>query len=316
MDVSDGWGPDLSKIPQQAEQIPNIELQQIYDRCFAQDDIQYGNLKRLAELLTRNPLPHRHDGYVQIHYIEAGSFELWLDSVRHEADGPAIFLTPQGVPHAFSLTDNARGHVLTLRQDVVEGILKSDPETAGYLPLVPFCERIGGAGERRNLALCFHLLREEMANAEPGGRVAMEGAVRLLLAKALRYQPLGDRGHERSSGDLAIYRRFLGLVESGFKMHATIPLIARDMGVSEWRLNKAVKACANTSPKVIVHRRILQEARSQLAFTDANIGEISDFLGFSEIGYFSRFFVGKTGMSPSAYRSQIRQGAISRKSPK
>jgi AraC family transcriptional activator of pobA len=60
------------------------------------------------------------------------------------------------------------------------------------------------------------------------------------------------------------------------------------------------------SPLEVVHDRIIKEANRKLAYTRWPIAEISERLGFNDLGYFSRFYRQKTGETPTDYRARIR----------
>ena len=46
----------------------------------------------------------------------------------------------------------------------------------------------------------------------------------------------------------------------------------------------------------------LEAACNMLKFSDRKIGEISDYLSFGSLNYFSRIFTKHMGMSPKEYR--------------
>ncbi len=51
------------------------------------------------------------------------------------------------------------------------------------------------------------------------------------------------------------------------------------------------------------------EARRNLQYTRMTITQLSDYLGFSDAAYFSRFFRRYSGMSPKAFRETIKNNA-------
>ncbi|KRV81465.1 hypothetical protein AO738_21470 [Pseudomonas citronellolis] len=51
-------------------------------------------------------------------------------------------------------------------------------------------------------------------------------------------------------------------------------------------------------------RRLVLEAKRELAHSRQSIKAIAHDLGFSDVGYFSRFFRKHTRLSPSEFRSQ------------
>lgn len=298
-------------IPDQASAIPSIDLAEIQGRSFNNHDIQYGTITALSDILGRSPIAHRHDNYLQIHHVTKGSFELFNDTRRTEARGPAIFVTPAAVPHAFAFSLDAGGHVLTLSQHLVRRILERDRSLPGPEELAPFCIEFTSADQlavHARLSTLYGLLELELEESTRGGQAACEGLVQSILALTLGIQP-GDGGEPVSvpHQQLPLYRRFLGLVEQHYRDHRPVTFFAQLMGLTEWHLFELVHACGSTTPKSLLRDRLLQEAKRQLAFSTASVKEVAAHLGFSDTAYFCRFFKMKLGTTPSAYRKQMQQ---------
>jgi AraC family transcriptional activator of pobA len=56
----------------------------------------------------------------------------------------------------------------------------------------------------------------------------------------------------------------------------------------------------------VLHHRLMLEARRNLQYTGMTIAQLSDYLGFSDSTYFSRFFRRYSGVSPKAFRNSIK----------
>ncbi len=295
----------------EAGMIPDIDLGAIYDPRFVSEDIQYGTLRALAELLGRTPLPHRHDDFVQVHFIECGSFELQLDAVFERGEGPAVFLTPPATPHAFTLSNEARGHVLTVRQSLLWKLAQEDPDLPGPLDIAPFCSMLrGAAGQRlrRELALYFGLLAREFEHGRAGAPSARAALAGLALTTALRTNREQAPRRDEVPGDLRTYRRYLQLIDLNVARHLPIVWYARALGVTESKLHDVCRSCAGGPPKAVLRGRVLHEARRQLVFSAASIKEVAAWLGFKDVAYFCRLFKRWTGLTPSEYRALGRGG--------
>jgi AraC family 4-hydroxyphenylacetate 3-monooxygenase operon regulatory protein len=297
---------------------PNIDLGAIYDRRYVSDDIQYGTLRALAELLGRAPLPHRHDDFIQIHLIEWGEFELQLDGAFETARGPAVFLTPPATPHAFTLSPEAHGHVLTVRQALLWRYSGTDDTLPSPLAIRPFCAELTGPDGirlRRELTLYFNLLQREFEQDRPGSKAAREALAGLILATTLRIDHSGAAPRGEPPGDLRIYRRYLQLIDLNVTRHLPIVFYARELNVTEDKLHQVCRACAGRPPKVILRDRVLHEARRQLVFSAASVKQVAAWLGFKDVAYFCRLFKLVTGVTPSEYRAAARDGAGGESAP-
>lgn len=58
------------------------------------------------------------------------------------------------------------------------------------------------------------------------------------------------------------------------------------------------------TPMAVINARLVLEAKRELAHSRQSIKAIAHDLGFSDVGYFSRFFRKHTRLSPSEFRGQ------------
>ena len=100
-------------------QIANIDISKEYDESLGTDDVHYQSFARMAAFFGRHMLPHRHEQYFQMHFLNSGQIELQLDDHRYSVEAPLFVLTPPSVPHAFITESDADGHVLTVREDLI-----------------------------------------------------------------------------------------------------------------------------------------------------------------------------------------------------
>ena len=57
----------------------------------------------------------------------------------------------------------------------------------------------------------------------------------------------------------------------------------------------------------MIHDRLLLESKRNLVYTSMSVKEVSNLLGFSDPGYFARFFARHAGMPPSEFRASSRE---------
>ena len=92
-------------------------------------------------------------------------------------------------------------------------------------------------------------------------------------------------------------------INNNFDKELSLNSIAQLFHVSKYHLSHVFKENMNISiTDYILHRRI-GEAQSKLLETDYSISQISDYVGFSNIGYFDRQFKKIVGMTPNEYRN-------------
>jgi len=115
---------ELSKV-QFEDHIPNIDLGKSYDQRYIDTDIHYESLEKLANFFGRNMPIHHHDRFYQLHVILTGTIHVNLDEKSYVVQAPMFFLTPPTIPHAFITDKHAKGHVITVRQQVVWTLMES-----------------------------------------------------------------------------------------------------------------------------------------------------------------------------------------------
>ena len=85
----------------------------------------------------------------------------------------------------------------------------------------------------------------------------------------------------------------------------TIQFYADKMNITERRLNKATESVLGMGAKDLITQRIIEEAKRLLRYSDSDIKEISDSLGFSGSQNFSNFFMNHTEIRPKDFRKSV-----------
>lgn len=98
----------------------------------------------------------------------------------------------------------------------------------------------------------------------------------------------------------------LSVIHSNINNKIDLEFISLATGYSYERIRKIIRQNFDVNLKVLVNQIKVNKAKILLRETDMNISEISEFLGFSRIGYFSDVFNSIVGMRPIDYISSIR----------
>lgn len=294
--------------------IPNIDLGRTFDLRYEDEEVHYEALSRLADFFGRNMAAHRHDRVFQLHLLTRGEVRLSLDERFYHCRAPLFFLTPPSVTHAFLISDDARGHVLSVRQQLIWRLFKSDPGGLLEARLAqPICSELdGGAEEKSRLLNYFSLLSREFSTRSVGRALNLQALTRLLFVTLARLPavtpPLapGASGRALRQLDVQLFQDFNQLIEAHFRQRWTLPQYAAALKLTEPRLNDICRRVADRSSKGLVHDRVLQEAKRHLLFSAVSVAEIAFDLGFKDVSYFSRFFRLHTALAPGEWRAQAR----------
>ncbi len=148
-------------------------------------------------------------------------------------------------------------------------------------------------------AVAADLVREAAA-PEPDRFVLLASTVLLMhhIAKA------GTRTDEPVSlAQAEVLRMFRAELESCYTETRSVSDYARRIGTSTKTLSRATAGLTGVSPKELIDRRVVLEARRLLAHSTESASSIGTMLGFSEPTNFTKFFARHTGVSPQEFRA-------------
>lgn len=104
-----------------------------------------------------------------------------------------------------------------------------------------------------------------------------------------------------------LYHQFLSLVDKHCRDERNVDYYANRLCITTRYLRKITSEnSGNNSPKEIIDKRIIVEAKVLLHQLDLSIQQVTNQLGFPDQSYFSRFFKSHTGVTPTTYRNDFR----------
>lgn len=106
--------------------------------------------------------------------------------------------------------------------------------------------------------------------------------------------------------DLDYVMLFKDLLEMNYKNQKQVNYYAKEIIITEKRLNQATSKVLGKSPKEIIDDRIILEAKRILAHTTESVKEICYSLGFEEPTNFIKYFRKHTQKTPIEFREQFR----------
>ena len=250
---------------------------------------------------------HRHHGLFQLLLLVDGSARVRIDHRAIEAKAPFALALPSGVVHAFSFAPDTHGFVLTIEESMLaRGGGEAHP--AALLMQPALIDLSAKPDEAARLVGLFQQIALEFRD---GGRAT--GAVLQWLASAalvlvLRQNEQVVRDKMRGAREAADFHRFRALLEQSLTEHWSIPRYARELGVSESRLNRVCRIAAGKSALDVVQDRLTLEARRRLIHVAGSVATLAYELGFEDPAYFWRFFRRRTGLTPSEFRRRHDEG--------
>ena len=253
--------------------------------------------------------PHRHAALFQLFSIDEGRVESMLDGETRTLSGPCVITVMPLAVHGFHWTSDVRGTVFTILEPHLRQLLAG--EDALRDAVLRSRSAAIAPGRHDELRSAVGALLDEVTQHAPWRSAAIDAALMRLavtLARGLP-RPEADLGAAGNRAQRHV-QRFRALVEERFREQPTLAEFAAEIGITTTQLNRVCRAVVGHPALAVLHARICLEAQRELAYnTTLSVKHIAYKLGFSDAGYFTRFFERETGSTPSAWRAQARVAA-------
>ena len=249
---------------------------------------------------------HRHDGLLQMLYLQTGEGEVLLDNQWVKVKAPCLLFIPEQIVHGFAWHGRVDGHVITAAQHPLEIIVQV--LSPNLLPQIqkPFIVALPHWEPDDNpLEPLYRALYEEYHDR---GREHVACSMSLLLALVIQMLRLDEHNdglpaqhHDRRSQQIIAFRE---LVNRYFREHLSLNDYASRLGVTAVTLGRLCHEQLGMTPMALLNARLILEAKRELAHSSQSVKQIAHGMGYLDVGYFSRFFRKHTQLSPSEFRLQ------------
>lgn len=101
------------------------------------------------------------------------------------------------------------------------------------------------------------------------------------------------------------------IMDKRFASKLTLQTMAAELKVSPFHLQRTYKRVTGQSPAARLDALRAEEARRLLTETEAGVAEVGGAVGFRTPSHFAAWFVKKTGLSPTDYRTKHQEGGDS-----
>ena len=150
----------------------------------------------------------------------------------------------------------------------------------------------------------FHMIRDIVRHQHIYKVEMIQSMVNVLklLVSELPYENVSvtrDLRHKKE-----VYEIFLHLLYRHFRTERQIRFYADKLNVSSPYLSRMIKEISGTTVNDHITSLLYKEICNLLKQSDMTMGEIADYLHFSDQSAMSSFFKLRSGMSPLAYRNQ------------
>lgn len=254
--------------------------------------------------------PHRHALLFQIIHINGGRASLVLDGARHVLSPPVALTLPPLTVHGFEFSRDVAGTVISVFDRELGAVLAPGPGFREHFERLRIVPLAGHGDEAGVIESTIGSMARELAERRVGRDLVLGADLALILTAMRRVEAVEERlrGDGAPRGDsraVSLVAAFQHLVEQDFAGHRPLAHYAERLGITAGHLNRVCRAIIDASALEVINRRLVLEAKRQLAFTSFGVKQVSAHLGFEDPAYFSRFFTRETGLAPSAFRHAL-----------
>jgi AraC family transcriptional activator of pobA len=256
---------------------------------------------------------HRHDAFVQLLFLTAGSVEVTLNGARTRAAAPCLIVVPAGAAHGFSFSSDVDGPVVTATQKVLESLAGAlMPELLAVIRTPRVLSLPENSRHKDALMPLFLALERETRTYAAGQMAAGMALLTAILVQVARAAGTSDESHaiEAQQAPVTASRksqqidRFKTLLDQHYAEHWPVQAYADALGLTAGQLSRVCREVLGISSMDVINARVLHEAQRELVYTSCSIKQIASELGFEDDAYFSRFFRLHSGLSPRGFRTQ------------
>ena len=237
--------------------------------------------------------PHKHSDLFQVLIIEKGEAEIQLEDSKVSINEPVVVTLPAEKRHGFHFHTGIRGVILSIALPIIQQDIDIVTSNATILLLGDKEDAV------KQMLTISDLLMDEQRHSAEHQNVSLQ-LIHTLFAMIKRV----DTALTLSEKLPDALKQFSQLIESSLDNRLDVDNYASQCGVSTSTLNRMCKRHFGKSALQTINQRLAIEIKRRLAFTQRSIAFISDELGFSDPGYFTRFVKRELGETPMAFRKR------------
>ncbi|MCX2430399.1 AraC family transcriptional regulator [Pedobacter sp. GR22-10] len=252
-------------------------------------------------------VPHR-TGFYHIIWFERGEADHLIDFNPVHVSANTILFLNKDIVHCFDPEGNFVGKMILF----TDGFYCRNEQDARFLKSSVLFNAIHGTTQIHIEGKLVEVLNElivlmnEEAEKSKDSRQSeiIQNFLHNFLLLAEREQSHQPTSERAKGPDYELVLLFKDLLEHGFLQRRLISDYAREMFVTEKRLNQATSKILGKTAKAVTNDRMVLEAKRLLSHTAKSIKEISYSLGFEEPTNFIKYFRKHNGLTPVEFREK------------
>ncbi len=231
----------------------------------------------------------RFEDYGSLQFMESGELDIWYDASVFEMNGAWLWFHYPGPRIRFNTRQDKRwwhryvafsGPLFdrwTREKLILPNPISCRPDLVQWF------------------ASNFDELRELIRRAHPDARRAAVNTLENMLLKA------AEMSRIEASGNALLDKTKEVLLLNDYAT-PNYDALARELGISAPTLRRRFRSENGIPIHSFVQRERIEKARTLVLETSMSMKEIADFLGYSDIHYFTKHFARWVGMTPARFR--------------
>lgn len=244
------------------------------------------------------------DDVFSLFVLLSGGASILAKETERDCHAPCAFWSTLGAPARIRLKAGSRGYLVRLPSAQIPSVLPNG-QVAGFVQRSVFDTieiSLEADKDRSAVQTMLELIRSESDHKDPISAEVVRSGVTQLLCRLLRSSALLES--RKSIMPRPLVHEFCQMVDQNLSAHWTVSQYAAEIGVTRDHLQSAVRRVLSKSPKEYIHSLLMDRSISLLRNSELTVSEIAYRLGFSDAGYFNRFFKRHTGLAPGRFRKQ------------
>ncbi len=266
----------------------------------------------MSYLLKDFPLemtsPHRAEFY-QILWFEKGTHTHLLDFEPIEIKSNSLLFVNKGAVQRFDNSSEIEGKILLFTDNF---FCKTESDIHYLKSNILFNDLLSVPmvqlnSESDQIALQLKEIEKELSREKDIYQPdILRNSLRNLLLHAERERRKQDFTEVKKGPDLDNLILFKELLEKQYRTEKQVGNYAREMNITDKRLNQATSKVLGKSPKQMIDERLMLEAKRLLAHTTESVKEIGFELGFDEPTNFVKYFKKHQNSTPIEFRESLK----------
>lgn len=246
---------------------------------------------------------HFHADLIQIFFIKLGQGQFVLDNESIDIEPNSILIIPANTMHGFHFYEGIEGEVLTISQNFLEGIFKTNPNIFNQVVSLPKLTFKNNPEAFKGAMELYSEITTELLINKPEKYFAIRGFLGLLFLQLYRLS-IDEKRQEllANNKSLVYYQKFLISIKQNIDQEKKVSDHAKELQITAVHLNRICRQVSNKSALQVMQEILIMEAKNYLLNTGYSISEIAYLLNFNDPAYFNRLFKKHVGVPPGEFR--------------